>query len=464
MAGNPFDRICQSRIAGLTHTRAKQLACGLLGVILVADVFLISWIRAANESEAAGPPARLRRLQRWGSGAAESSAVSSLVTIFSTECTAYHDWQSVVLYDSWVTAKVPGRLVRILACSEAQRRTYSHFDDLGERLETHVHEKGTFGVDYSPLNKPWGIMSWLTEGKGSKLSNETVVLIVDPDMSFRPNFVPGDLAKLAQRVSDLKGTALGLDYRYTVAGMRATDWALPRHFNSSRAMALQSIGPPILIRKQELQRLVHGWHGITLQIVMNKSLHALVHDGDQFAPWIAEMYGYTLGAAGWLWHETQAQWSELEVPQPPFASTGGRSLPDPLLIHYSHTFELCGKRFGKSMYRFSDPLRCTASGDVLENLRPPTYKETQASSCKLCISGGDVIGFNSKCFGEGPGQAYIKHISWQAWARVARAIFRWRSRHCFAGATDHGIAIAGATAGDHGIALQARIAPQTKNE
>jgi hypothetical protein len=28
---------------------------------------------------------------------------------------------------------------------------------------------------------------------------------------------------------------------------------------------------------------------------------------------------------------------------------------------------------------------------------------------------------------------YIKLISWQAWARVARGIFNWRSQHCFKG-------------------------------
>lgn len=69
-----------------------------------------------------------------------SSGVSSLVTIFSTECSAYHDWQTVVLYDSWKAAKVPGRLVRILACSQASNLcvVYSRCACVCVRVSPHV--------------------------------------------------------------------------------------------------------------------------------------------------------------------------------------------------------------------------------------------------------------------------------------------------------------------------------------
>lgn len=357
-----------------------------------------------------------------------------MVTIFSTECSVYHDWQSVVLYESWKAAKVPGRIVRIAACSEAQRQSWSRSNNLGDRLETYLHETGDVTGGYSPLNKPWGFMSWLTEGPGAKLPNSTIVFIVDPDMSFRDHGAPGDLAVLAERVTSLpEGAALGLDYKYTVAGMRAMNYTLPRHFNASFEQAsLQSIGPPIMIKKGGLHRLVQGWYDITLAIVRDKKLHNMVHDGDQLAPWIAEMYGYTLAAAGWLKHETQAMWSELEVPQPPFASTGGLALADPLLLHYSHPFELCGRRFGKNMWKgAADPLKCSTPDEVMEELHPPLYKDIQQESCKICIGGHDVIGFQSKCFGSGSKkEAYTKLISWQAWARVARGIFNWRSQHC----------------------------------
>lgn len=419
---------------GISPERTKHVIVLVLLVVVLTDVAIFSWFRTAREADTVRPPARLRRLMRWGidkPAAGNANAVSSLVTIFSAECSTYHDWQAVVLYDSWKAAKVPGKLVRILACSQEQRKTYARMNSIGDGMETHVHEKGEVaGINYSPLNKPWGIKSWLTDGEGAKLPNNTVILIVDPDMSFRTHGVPGDLAALAERASLLEGVALGLDYQYTVAGMRAQKWALPRHFNASTNVKdLQSIGPPILMRKDSLKRLAHGWYDITLQIVSNQTQWNMVHDGQQFAPWIAEMYGYTLAAAGWLRHETQAQWAELEAPQPPFASTGGRYLPDPLLIHYSHPFQLCGQNFGKYQYKYLDPLKC--SNDVTEKLRPPAYKDLHA--CKLCIDGGDVIGFKSRCFGSDAGGAYIKQVSWEAWARVARAVFDWRSRHCFGG-------------------------------
>lgn len=417
------------------NTRGKQLICLLLGSVLLVDVVLFSWLRHDEKLEAT--PVRSQRIVRWGYDASQSSAIASLVTIFSAECSTYHDWQTVVLYESWKAAKVPGRLVRILACSEAQLRSYHRLENLGESLETYVHAKGEpAGVNYSPLNKPWGIMSWLKEGEGAKLSPSSVLLIIDPDMSFRSHGAPGDLALLANRVSTLEDTALGLDYQYVVAGMNATGWALPRHFNASVRPddpegPLQSIGCPMLIKKDNLLRLVRGWYDITLEIVQNKTLHGLVHDGNQPAPWIAEMYGYTLAAAGWLRHETQAQWPELEAPQPPFASTGGRFLPDPLITHYSHLFNLCGKRFGKALYKTIDPLRCSTN---LESLIPPSLEDMNSASCELCIDGGDVIGFKPTCFGRSAREAYIKQISWEAWARVASAIFNYRSRHCVSAA------------------------------
>merc|ERR1719223_634259 len=137
------------------------------------------------------------------------------------------------------------------------------------------------------------------------------------------------------------------------------------------------------MRKDSLKKLVSGWYDITLQIVMNKTLHGLVHDGGQPAPWIAEMYGYTLAAGGWLRHETQARWPELEAPQPPFAATGGVYVADPLIIHYSHLFNLCGKRFGKMLFKFIDPLKC--STDLGDKLHPPSFEEMNSPTCRVCI-------------------------------------------------------------------------------
>lgn len=415
--------------------RGKHVAYVVLGCVLTFDFLIFRWLRSSAESDEA-PVGDKRRLLRWGLGqkaSGDDASVDSLVTIFSVECSTYHDWQSVVLYESWKAAKVPGRLVRILACSNAQRRQYKRLDTLGDRMETHVHRKGVPpGLNYSPLNKPYGVISWLAEGSGAKLSDSSAILIVDPDMSFRGHRARQDLATLTSRISSLENTALGLDYKYVTGGMEAMNWKIPLYFNASTDVnGLQSVGTPIMIRKDNLQRLARGWYDYTLRIVTNKTTWGLVHDGDNYAPWIAEMYGYTLAAAGWLQHETQVAWPELEAPQPPFASTGGEYLPDPLVTHYSHPFVLCGKRFGKNMWTQIDPLQCDAPDKLVEMLRPPSAEELNSPSCKLCIDGGDVIGFRARCFGNSPRESYIKKISWQAWARVAKGIFTWRSKHCF---------------------------------
>jgi hypothetical protein len=177
-------------------------------------------------------------------------ATPNLVTVFSAACSTYHDWQSVVLHHSWQRSGLPGQLVRVLACTPKARQRYDRFGILGKSMQTYIHDDQAFeaGLSYSPLNKPWGLHSWLTEGDGRKLSNDTVVLIVDPDMVFSSENTLAAIMPLAQHVQ-LSGEALGLDYRYVRWGMRHNKWKVPLRFlPSERLSHLQSIGPPIAER------------------------------------------------------------------------------------------------------------------------------------------------------------------------------------------------------------------------
>jgi len=300
-------------------------------------------------------------------------------------------------------------------------------------MQTHIHDDKTYeaGQFYPPLNKPWGIDSWLTEGSGYDLQNDTVVLIVDPDMAFKlgedtaDNFMP-----LVERVQS-SGEALGLDYRYVRDGMRHNQWQLPLRFlPKERLPFLQSIGPPMLIRKDKLAQLAREWHDITLSIVKDPEMHGLVHDGFQPAPWIAEMYGYSLAAAKMFprSHETQLHWPALQAPQPPWPATGStQGLQMPMILHYSHPFTLCGKQFGKNLYADMDLLNCSISALAFdEMLRPPTKEQVMAEECKLCLGSGDVIGFDKPTCLNPKG----KPVSFAAWAQVYAGLKTWRNDHC----------------------------------
>lgn len=318
-------------------------------------------------------------------------------------------------------------------------------------METHSHKDMTGEValhDYAPLNKPWGIHTWLTSGSGRHLPDNTVVLIVDPDMVFRRSDASEVLRILKSRVLS-KNLPLGQDYRYTVLGMKARNWMVPRHFIPESDFSeehLQSIGPPMMMQKAQLRRLAPLWHDVTRRIVSDRRLHGLVHDGRDPAPWIAEMYGYTIAAAMTLpQHETDALWRELSTPQPPYLS----DWMDPLLLHYSFTFRLCGKEWGKSRIShltggYSDLLDCSLNPDSLEHLRPPLKSEVSEASCGICVGAaharpGVDVNVNTGVTGddrrdctrpEDPTLNRKKQFSFEAWSLIYKGLTAWRAAHC----------------------------------
>lgn len=346
--------------------------------------------------------------------------VPELVTVVSTDCSSYQAWQVTALALSWKQSGIPGNFVRLLACPREQWGVYDDtLLDVDQRITTYTHELGH--PTYSPLNRPYGLMQWLFNGSGRAVSADAVILIVDPDMVFQRDAVQEAIPKLMTEVAFGDVGAIGTDFEYTVDGMRATNWSLPRHFNIPPDTQLQSLGVPLLLRKDRLLQIVPGYYNITLEIVQDPALHEQVHDGNQPAPWIAEMYGYTLAAAK-LPHQTQNEWPVLAAPQPPFI---GQAIK-PLVVHYSHKFHLCHRPFGKTMYYNTNPLNCSISESTLAGLRPPPREIAVSDSCKLCIEKGDIIGWPSTCFDD----VKDKHFSLLAWEQVYQAVDEWRSVHC----------------------------------
>ena len=84
-----------------------------------------------------------------------SSDGKSVHTVFSTECTAYFDWQSLGLYDSWRRVGQRGKFTRLMACDDARPKGLDIVPD------THVHPNyATHPVSkdrYSAYNKPFSI-------------------------------------------------------------------------------------------------------------------------------------------------------------------------------------------------------------------------------------------------------------------------------------------------------------------
>jgi hypothetical protein len=107
-------------------------------------------------------------------------------TIISTDCSIYSDWQSEVLAYSHFKSGTTGHLTRIASCQDS-KYIYPKVWHPEMRLQTTpyfgVQELGNGESDKYPIyNKPFGINFWLTKGSGASLLDDTVVLMLDPDM------------------------------------------------------------------------------------------------------------------------------------------------------------------------------------------------------------------------------------------------------------------------------------------
>jgi len=306
--------------------------------------------------------------------------------------------------------------VRLAACAEDAQLQDLHLPG----LETHAHSVAWKG--YLPLNKPWGLLSWLSNGTGKHLVDNAVILLVDSDMVFNTGNVQDSVVDMAHQVRSGEVDALGNDEHYIVAGLKAQNWSLATHFNVSDPSRLQSIAVPIFMRKETMTGFLDKYYQITLDIVQDKKLQGLVHDGQQQAPWIAEMVGYTL-ATQWLHHETQKKWPMLESPQPPW----GAKSETPLMIHYAHGFHVCGRMFKKLNYVNEDLLACSNhSANLVAAFTPPSQEEMNSDSCRFCIEEGDAFGTPATCNLEASGE----HYGMYAWEAIHGALRSWRSEHC----------------------------------
>ena len=145
-----------------------------------------------------------RCLPYWKSDimpALQPSPELSMHVVFSAECIPAFDWQSIGLFYSFYRTKQPGKITRLLACSDDQLKTYDkrllemgptfvHFNmryDHANDVEAHdrFHD-GKAGHGYASYNKPYSVHAWL-----SKVDvKEDMILMVDTDMWLRQPINP----------------------------------------------------------------------------------------------------------------------------------------------------------------------------------------------------------------------------------------------------------------------------------
>ena len=144
--------------------------------------------------------------------AADAADAMSLHTVFCAECTTYFDWKSLGVFYTHRVSGMPGKITRLLACSDAQLAVYP---ERGMKMgPTFVHKNYIddptrcdpvskyCDPSSGSYNKPAAVMHWSQEAQIA----EEYVLYVDADMLLRAPLDPIELgAKRGRVVSEHVG-------------------------------------------------------------------------------------------------------------------------------------------------------------------------------------------------------------------------------------------------------------------
>jgi len=247
--------------------------------------------------------------------AAAAADPADLHVVFSAECIPAFDWQSAGLFYSFRRVQQPGRITRLLACSEAQLSTYPkvnlemgptfvhknmRFDASNDAEKDDPHNDGK-GTGYASYNKPYSVMAWLEQTD----VEEDYVLFMDSDMILRQPIDP-----VAMGVT--RGNVVSAEYTYlygTKSGFahRFIDPKLDRR--------MAQVGGFHIFHREDLRQIAPKWLTFTQRVrqfandhpeeYFNESAH---HpdppknklEGETWrkqARWHGEMYGYVFAAA-----------------------------------------------------------------------------------------------------------------------------------------------------------------------
>jgi peptidyl serine alpha-galactosyltransferase len=255
-----------------------------------------------------------------GSDASDDDNDKNLHILFSTDCSFYQDWQSLVLFHSAYSAGQKGHITRVASgCDDkAQFELLNLYARLWPATRTGgwiytVHFTPDFkkdkdtGKKYDFYNKPYGMQHWMNAHKSASsntVSDNTVVAIIDPDFLFlrpltsmvdesdhvRPGRPAGQLYGLqapwaSERNRDTTLRTKKGDNNYFDVKDICGEGSPCFDVSVGEGIAHYAIGPPYIIHVKDFGRLVNTW----VEMVPK------VYKG--YPHLLAEMYAYCLAAA-----------------------------------------------------------------------------------------------------------------------------------------------------------------------
>ncbi|GIL46676.1 hypothetical protein Vafri_3606 [Volvox africanus] len=278
----------------------------------------------------------LLAIQRSATAAPERQPVH---VAFLTDCAMYSDWQSVGMAFSFRMSGQPGSVIRVMCCSEKDRKNYSK--GLLTMVDTWVapdmSRSPRNGDRYAAYNKPEAVIDWLDH----KVARHEYVLVLDSDMILRRPFFVEDM-------QPKKGLAIGARYTYMIGvanelAVRHIPHVAPRNDTLAGPYGRRAdqVGGFFFIHRDDLKAMSHDWLKFSEDVRMDDQAYRLsgdvyaVNPGDR--PWISEMYGYAFGAAN---HDVWHKWDTFSMIYPGYEPREGI----PKLMHYGLLFEV-GKNF-----------------------------------------------------------------------------------------------------------------------
>jgi hypothetical protein len=244
---------------------------------------------------------------------------TKIYMIFSTDCSAYQQWQSYNLFVSAVRVRQPGIITRIASgCTDEQKKSIEQWHDdhvrvISNRFKIiftpkYSHIDGESG-DYKYFNKPYGVKYWFeksadfgweeSSGKLTKAIGNEVVILIDPDtlllQPFKNDFSdvkfwnPFAKYTIERKKKVSPGTMFGQTYGLGTKWMQFVSLAGPNSpalgVDARDAQIQYQVGPPYIGVASDMYRVVKRWAELVRAVHKEKP------------QMLAEMYAYQLAAA-----------------------------------------------------------------------------------------------------------------------------------------------------------------------
>ena len=341
--------------------------------------------------------------------------IAHVHVVFSTDCTPYQDWQTLLIFHSAMAVGQKGTISRIASgCDDVKK---VQLTELYAQLfpQYHVHFTPDYKTDaktkksYDFYNKPYGVLHWLEEAQ-PPVESGVMVAIIDPDFVFlRP--LTTKLTGNAFLVSGDTHQSDVFDY-ITLGKPAAQQYGLGapwvndqnQHFNRTRICGANSpclrvpnwnvgakhysAGPPYIMEKSDLHRVAKRWVEFVPRVY------------EAYPDLLAEMYAYSMAAAheelphlrpdhfmvsnvlaggeGWQWVDALP-----DVCTPPVNGVYFPDKPLPTFLHYCQFFRAAEIGFHKRRV-YKDIFSCERPMlmDLPRNLSLVDYKNRDGEVSK----------------------------------------------------------------------------------